>query len=164
MRSPTHSTVCALSRGRMSAKLLMSSAVPIGSREEARYVVPHPLLERREAGIEAGAQQVGDRGLREILVASANRLRHVDVLNARLAAECSEERGRKFAEAARAARPNIEDAADGRGLEQPADHRNRVINIDEVAPLSAVRDVWPVRAEELHRPALAQAIERLGDK
>src|SRR3984893_11029112 len=55
--------------------------------EEVLDIVPYRRLERREPGIVAGALQLLDRGLREILVAVADRGRHVDIFDVGRAAE-----------------------------------------------------------------------------
>ena len=62
------------------------SAIAVGAIEIAIHVTLHRRLERREVGIIAGAPQIGGLGLREILVAVAERNRHVDIFDRRLAA------------------------------------------------------------------------------
>src|ERR1700693_1123639 len=59
----------------------MISPVPVGAVEEPSDVMPHRRPQWGEASIVAGPAQVLDRGLGEILVAVADRGRHVDVFD-----------------------------------------------------------------------------------
>ena len=63
------------------------SPVAVRLVEVPADIARHRLLERREAAIVAGAAQLLDIGLREILVAVADRDRHIDILDLRRTAE-----------------------------------------------------------------------------
>ena len=80
------------------------------------------------------------------------------------AAERAKHRGDQVAEAARLAGADIEDAGHRRRVEQPAHHRDRVVDIDEVALLLAVGDAVAVRLEQPHRLAALGLVEALGDE
>src|SRR6202030_3340287 len=67
--------------------LRFSSPIPVGAGEEVPDIAADGGVERREARIVAGAMQVLDRGLREILIGVADRDRHVDVFDVGLPAE-----------------------------------------------------------------------------
>src|ERR1700733_12980557 len=51
------------------------------------HVIPHSILERSNGQIIAGRKQLSNIGPSKILILVADRLRHVDVFDARLAAE-----------------------------------------------------------------------------
>ena len=55
------------------------------SAEVIDHVIAHGVLERSDRLIEAGGAQFADIRLRKILVFLADRFRHINVFNARLA-------------------------------------------------------------------------------
>ena len=64
----------------------------------------------------------------------------------------------QVAEAARLAGADIENAGHRRRSQQPAHHRDRIVDIDEIAPLLAVADAVAMRLEQPHGwPALASS-------
>src|SRR6185312_8122195 len=121
-----HSTVCLETAESCLSKSNMPSPVTIGAVEIAGYVGCNRLLERREAGVIACPPQILDRALREILVLTADRIRHLDVFDIGRFPERLEHRRDHVAEAFRLAGADVEDAADRRRAEQPAHNRNRV--------------------------------------
>src|SRR6185437_11852580 len=120
MRSPTHSTVrleiaCdKASKSNMLIRLVAASAEPVGGIEVVLHVKRYRLLQRREAAVIAGSVQPIDLALGEVLVAAANRLGHVDILDIGLHAERGVGRHNQILEAARLAGPDIEEPGDGR--------------------------------------------------
>src|SRR6185437_2511909 len=120
MRSPTHSTVrleiaCdKASKSNMLIRLVAASAEPVGGVEVVLHVKRYRLLQRREAAVIASSVQPIDLALGEVLVAAANRLGHVDILDIGLHAERGVGRHNQILEAARLAGPDIEEPGDGR--------------------------------------------------
>src|SRR5664279_4837791 len=118
MRSPTQSTVWLIiacdraSKSNIGSRCL--SAETIGAIEEALDVGLDRRFQRREAAIVARAAQTGDIALREVLVAAANWLGHLDIFDIRRLAERGIGREHHIPEAARLAGSDIEDAADRR--------------------------------------------------
>jgi len=108
------------------------------------------------------AAQICCLRLGEILVAVADRSRHVDIFDRGLAAERREHRGHQVAEAARLAGADVEDARYRRRLQEPADDGDRIVHVDEIAPLLAVGDARPVRLEQPDRTARLGVVETLG--
>src|SRR5262249_40406865 len=120
MRSPTHSTVCALSSASPCSKsnimmryLLPPFPLPIAIRavEESRDVARDRIVERHERRGEARTPQILDLGLREILVAVAHLRRHVDIFDVGRAPERREHREHHGAEARGLPGADVEDAA-----------------------------------------------------
>src|SRR5579859_7268595 len=70
-----------------SVFLLRPSAETIGSVEEVPDVARDRVFQHREAAVIAGRAQPIDLALREVLVARANLLGHVDILDIRPRAE-----------------------------------------------------------------------------
>src|SRR5579883_2640142 len=109
-----HSTVCSEIRSMAVSISYMlvfrASAIAIRRVEVGYDVTLDGLGQRHEACVIAGAAQVFDRALGEILVFAADRLRHLDVTDVRHASECREHRGNEVAEALRLAGPDIEQA------------------------------------------------------
>ena len=60
--------------------------------------------------------------------------------------------------------PDVENARNFRRFQQPAHHRDRIVDIEKIAPLVAVRDSWAVRLEQPHRLAGLGLVEALGDE
>src|SRR5215475_5183422 len=93
MRSPTQSTVCFVnacdnaSKSNIGIRYLCTSAEAVGGIQIVLDIKCDSILKRREAAVIAGSAQLIDVGLREILIAAADLLGHVGVLNARLCAE-----------------------------------------------------------------------------
>src|SRR3984885_12358699 len=116
MRSPTQSTVWRIiacdraSKSNIGTRCL--SAETIGAIEEALDVGLDRRFQRGEAAIVARAAQTGDITLREVLVAAANLLRHLDIFDICRLAERGIGCEHQVLEAARLAGSNIEDAAD----------------------------------------------------
>ena len=102
--------------------------------------------------------------MREILVLPPDILRHVDVFDLRIEAERPKQRRDQIAKAAGLAGADVEDARDLRRFHQPSHHRDGVIDVDEVAPLVAILDAWPVRLEQPHGAAVLRIVETLGDE
>jgi len=84
----------------VAALLRRLAARPVGDGDGA-WSPAHRVFERRERGIIAGVAQIFGLGLDEILVAVADRRRHVDIFDGRLAAERREHGADQVAEAAR---------------------------------------------------------------
>ena len=70
----------------------------------------------------------------------------------------------QVAKAACYASADIEDARDGRRLDQPTHHRDRIIDINEVTFLLAVGDASAMRLEQADRFAGLGIVEPLGDE
>ena len=70
----------------------------------------------------------------------------------------------QVAKAACYASTDIEDARDGRCLNQPTYHRDRIIDIDEITFLLAVHDTGAMRLEQMDRFAGLGIVEPLGDE
>src|SRR5579863_1896154 len=149
MTSPTQSTVCCAMALSVSSKSNIPaalcppencSAVSVGTIEILRHITPHRVFERRERGLITGAPQINGHSLRKILVAVANRGRHLDILDCRFAAERIEHCGNQIAKAARHARAGVEYPRDRRRVEQPPRHCHRVVDADEIPLLLAVAD------------------------
>src|SRR6478736_1482330 len=88
------------------------SAETIGAVEEVLDVSLDRLFQRRESAVVAGALQPIDMALGEVLVAAADRLGHVDILDIRNGAERGIGRNHQFPEAAGLAGADVKDAAD----------------------------------------------------
>ena len=157
-------TVCSGASRSASSNVNMPLPKPIALVEKGGDVTLDRILERREAGIIAGALQLFDRGLRKILITIANRVRHGDVFDVGRAPERGKHCGDHVAERACLAGTDVEQARRLRGLDQPAHHRDRVVHIDEVAPLIAVADAVAMGLEQAHRIARLRLIEALGDQ
>src|SRR5262249_55145124 len=114
------------------------SAIAMGAIEITVDVAFHRSFERHEVRIISGAPEVCGLSLGKILIAVADRCRHVDIFDRWRAAERGEHCMHQIAEAARHTGADIEDAADRRRLDQPAHDRDRVLDIDEVALLFAI--------------------------
>src|SRR5216684_1805303 len=149
MRSPTHSTVrleIACDRASKSniknSHSVATSAEAVGAVEETLDVHSDGLFQRGEAAIVAGALQPIDLTLGEILVAAANRLRHVDILDIGSRAERGIGGNHHILEAARGAGADIEETTDRRDRKQPHHHPRHVVDIDEIAALIAVGDAF----------------------
>src|SRR5262249_30337041 len=110
-------------------------------------VAPDRLGERREARVIAGAAQIFDRRLREILVAVADLRRHVHVFDVGRAPKCGEHSGDEVAETLTLASAAAIDAVDLRRVDEPGHSRDRVVDMDEVTPLLAVANSGTVRLE-----------------
>src|SRR5690349_14069049 len=93
MRSPMQSTVrleirCdKASKSNMLPRLVAVLAEPVGGIEVGLHVKCDRLLQRREAAVIACTSQPIGLALGEVLVAAANRFRHVGILDIRLDAE-----------------------------------------------------------------------------
>src|SRR6476659_7667507 len=94
MRSPTQSTVWRdivtdkASKSNIGTRyLLRRSAEPVGAIEETLHVESDCIFERREAAVVARTAQAIDLAFGEILIAAADLLGHVDILDVRRAAE-----------------------------------------------------------------------------
>src|SRR5216683_2560027 len=112
-----------------------TSTVAVRTVQELSDITADRLFERREGAIVAGAAQVLHIALREVLIFVANRRRYIDIFDVRRSAERSEHGEHQVAKAARPAGADIEDARYRRLIDQPAQHRNCVIDMDEIAPL-----------------------------
>jgi len=60
--------------------------ITIGAIQIAGHVLFDPVFQSSEIGVKAGAAQIFGLGLGKILISSADRLRHFDVFDVRLAA------------------------------------------------------------------------------
>src|SRR5688572_13467479 len=85
--------------------------VAIRAIEKALHILLHRSFQRREACVVACIAQVLDPAFGEILISAANLIRHVDILDIRLAPERLEHGDDHVAEAARLAGADIEDTA-----------------------------------------------------
>src|ERR1051326_8185500 len=105
MRSPTHSTVCALSsasrcsKSKIMVRTLLSSPVAVRPIQEPGHVMRDGVVERRERCREPGAPQVPDPGLGEILIAVAYFRRHLDILDLGFSSQRREHRDHHGTEA-----------------------------------------------------------------
>src|SRR4051812_1259995 len=99
MRSPTQSTVCRLRSASCCSKLNIALPVAVRPVEEVGDVAADRDMERREAGVIAGAAQILDLALGEILIAVTDCRGHVDIFDMRRLAERREHRGDHLAEA-----------------------------------------------------------------
>src|SRR3954467_8947302 len=157
MRSPTHSTVrlqiawAKASKSNIGTRHLVAhSAEAIGAVEVILDVDLHRLLQAGEAAVVTRTLQPIDVGFSEILVAAADRLRHLDILDFGSSAESRVGRKHHVFEATRLTGTNVESAADGWRGQQPHHHAHRISDIDKIAPLIAVRDALAIRLEQLH--------------
>src|ERR1019366_7633120 len=94
-----------------------SLPIAIGAIEIVGDIVADSALERREAGVIAGAAQVLDGALREILILAADRVRHLDIFDIGRPPESLEHGVDHVAEAFGFAGADIENAADRGGVE-----------------------------------------------
>src|SRR5689334_16726090 len=113
MRSPMHSTVFRAIAWDKASKSnigtrLVALAVGIGCIEEVSHIQRDGILEAGEAAIVAGALQPIRFALREILVAAANSLGHVDKSDIGVRPERRIGRDNEILEAARPAGSDIE--------------------------------------------------------
>src|SRR4029077_1009924 len=137
MRSPTQSTVwrdiewIRASKSNIVPSSVSLSAVAIGAIEVTLDVLADRLLQRREAAVIAGVLQPTDIGLREILVAVADRWRHVDIAGIGKAAEPPVGCKHQIGETARLAGADVEDARHRRRRKQPHHHPHRIVDVDE---------------------------------
>src|SRR6516162_4444580 len=130
--------------------------------EKERDIASHSLLERGEVGVVACPAQVFDLGLREILILAADCRRHVDIFDSRLPAERAERGGDEITEAARLAGSDVEDPRHRRCIKEPAHHRDRVVDIDEVALLLAIGDAVAVGFEQTHALSGLRLVKAFG--
>src|SRR4051812_47937073 len=121
MRSPMQSTVWRDIASDKASKsnifdrcLLRRSAETVGAIEEPLDVECNGIFECSEAAVVAGAAQAIDLALGEILIAAADLLGHVDILDVRRPAERAKRCQHHVLEAARGAGADIEQAGDGR--------------------------------------------------
>src|SRR5207237_719027 len=119
------------------------------------------LSDRAEWRIVAGTPQFAHVGLREILVALADRLRHVDETYGRVRTGFGDDCLRNLEEGLRAAGADVVDAARRALRHQPQQDVNAVADMDEVARLHAVGDVGTIGAEQLDLPALPDLLVQL---
>src|SRR5215813_11770750 len=117
MRSPMQSTVCrenacaSVSKSNIGTRrLLRRSAEAIGAIEEPFYVEINGVFQPCEATVIACAVQPIDLALREVLVAAADLLGHIDILDVGRGAERAESRQHHVLEAARRAGSDVEQA------------------------------------------------------
>src|SRR5690348_4882397 len=113
MRSPMQSTVCrpnACERVSKSniATVLRRSTEAIGAIEETLHVKIDRLFERREAAVVARLAQPIDLAFGEVLIAAADLLGHVDILDVGRSTERAESSQHHVLEAARGSRADIE--------------------------------------------------------
>src|SRR3984893_5683535 len=99
-------------RNSLSVAPAVPSAETIGPVEEILDVGLDRAFQRGEAAVIAGPLQPIDIALREVLVAAANRLGHIDILDIRGGAERGVGREHQILEAAGVAGPDVEDATD----------------------------------------------------
>src|SRR5262249_9366738 len=109
-----------------------SLPVPVRPVEKLRHIPPNRGGERGESRIVAGAAQLLDRGLREILVTIADRGWHVDVFDFGGPAQRHEHRLDHLAKALRFAGPHIEQPIDRRRADEPAHHRSHILDVNEI--------------------------------
>src|SRR6266404_411467 len=89
-----------------------ASAEAIGAVEEIANVSSDRIFQRGETAVVTGALQPNDIGLREVLIAAADFLGHVDIADIRSGAEGSVGGEHQILEASGLAGSDVEDAAD----------------------------------------------------
>src|SRR5271154_1381038 len=125
MRSPTQSTVRLIircdraSKSNISIRHVAASAETIGTIEVAFDVKRDRLFQGGESAIVTRPLQPIDLALREVLVAAADGLGRVDILDIRSRAERGIGRQHQILEAARLAGTDVEEAADRWRCQQP---------------------------------------------
>src|SRR5512143_2633252 len=132
--------VCLASAVRCLSKSYIELPVAVFAIEIAGDILPDGSLERCETCIISGAPQPFDARLGEILVLSADRLGHIDILDIRGHAERLEHGADHIAETLCLSGADIEDAIDAGCFQQPAQNGNGVVHVDKIAPLIAVGD------------------------
>src|SRR5271155_5066494 len=171
MTSPTQRIVCLETSRSASSKsniampaplTRLSSPMAIGAIEIPADVTLHALLDRSEVSSKSGAAQIGDLGLREILIGVADRSRRVDIFDFWFAAECGERGRHQIAEAARLTGADIEDSRHRGRLQQPSHDGNRVVDVDEITLLLAIGDARAMRFEQPDRRSGLGLVETLG--
>ena len=101
-------------------------------------VIAHGIFERSDRLIVAGGEQLAYVSLRKILILVANRFRHVDVFDARLAAQRGENGASQIIPRARHSRTDIENAVRRGICSQVQRHGHGVLDVKKIAPLLAV--------------------------
>src|SRR6516165_12190971 len=96
-----------------TAALRPTSPIAIGLVEEGIDIFRNRLFQRGEAAVVAGAAQIFDAGLGEILILVADRRRHVDIFDVRRAAERGEHGNDQITKAARRSGADVEYARHG---------------------------------------------------
>src|SRR5689334_16187819 len=129
MRSPMQSTVCrenacaSVSKSNIFARrLLRRSAEAVGAIEEPFYVKLDGVFQTCEATVIARAAQPIDLALRKVLVAAADLLGHVDILDVGRSTQRAKGSQHHVLEAARRAGPDVEQAGYCRRRQQPHHH------------------------------------------
>src|ERR1700734_678233 len=128
------------------------------------YVARHALFEGGEGGIKSCLAEIFHLRLGKILIAVANRFGHLDIFDHRFAAERRKHRRDQIAKAPRLTGADVKDPRDRRRLEEPANHADRIFDVNEIARLFAVADPGTVRFEQTYRPAGLGVGETLGDE
>src|SRR5262249_9074878 len=122
-----------------------ASSIAIGTIEIALDVETDGLLQRREAALIAGTLQAGDIALGEILMAVADRQGHVGIAQVLRQPQGGIGRKHEILEAAGLAGADVENTRDRWRRQEPHHHAHGIIDIDEIAPLIAIRDAFAVR-------------------
>src|SRR6516225_3999497 len=140
---PSSDRCCSKSNITLLGSALLSyptSPIAILTVEEQADVLLNCLFQGSKLEGPAGAAQIVDRSLSEILVAITNPQRHIDIFDAWGLRQGAKHRLDHVTKAAGLAAADVEYAADFRAREKPSDHLDHVGDIDEVPSLIAVGD------------------------
>src|SRR5436305_1684022 len=105
-----------------------SSAEAIRPVEEALEVSSDGVFKRGETAVVTGTLQPVDVALGEVLVAVADRCRHIDIFDVWSGAERTPGSSHQILETARPTGSNVEQAADMRRRQQPHHDPHRVVD------------------------------------
>ena len=126
-------------------------AKTVGAIEKIADISRDGIFQRRETAIVAGALQPIDLALGEILVAAANLLGHVDILDIRQCAERGIGRQNQVRKLRAVPVPTLKMPLTSGVASSHIITAHHVVDIDEIAPLIAVGDAVAVRLEQLAR-------------
>src|SRR5260370_5544999 len=135
------------------------SAETMGAVKKPLDVSLDRFFQGGETAVVTGVLQPIDIALGEVLVAAANLLGHIDILNIGNGAERAIGREHQILEAAGLAGSDVEDAADRGRRQEPHYYPHYVVNIDEIALLIAVGYASAMGFEQLHGTARPDIVE-----
>src|SRR5262245_36868021 len=144
-------TVCSDNAARCLSKSYIALPITVVAVEIARDVLVDRRFKRHKAGVITRTSQALDARLGEVLILAADRLGHIDIFNICRQMKRLEHCADYVAKAFCLASADVEDAVYPRCLKKPAKHRNRVVDVNEVAPLISVGDARTMRFEQTDR-------------